>query len=441
MTHPLDFDALKGILHRQTAQLPDHRKEGPNTRYAIQEAALGAFGIFFTQSPSFLEYQRRLQHTQGHNNAHTLLGVEQIPCDNQVRTLLDPIAPSALDAVFVEVFESLEQHRMLTHFRVLGDQLLVALDGTTYFSSKAIHCPNCLTRQLSNGQTLYYHTAITPVIVCPGQSQVLALPPEYIMPQDGQAKQDCERAAGKRWLKKHAEPIAPHGVTFLGDDLYSNQPFCELVIQHRCHFIFTCKPDSHPTFYERVAFWQATDAMAVRETRRWNGRFTEVTLVHYLNDVLLRRGDDALSVNWFEIAVANARTGEQLYHNSCITNHRLTADNVVAVAQASRGRWKIENENNNVLKTKGYHLEHNFGHGKQYLSAFLLSLNLLAFLFHTVLEWSDEKYALLRHMLARRQTFFHDIQALMRYMVFDSWDHLMDFMLQGLKLQPRVDSG
>ena len=42
--------------------------------------------------------------------------------------------------------------------------------------------------------------------------------------------------------------------------------------------------------------------------------------------------------------------------------------------------------NSNVLKTKGDHLEHNFGHGKQYLSAFLLSLNLLAFLFHTGLE-------------------------------------------------------
>ena len=175
MTTPLGFDALKDILHRRTAQLPDHRQEGPNTRYAIQDAALGAFGIFFTQSPSFLEYQRRLQHTKGHSNAQTLLGVEQIPCDNQVRILLDPIAPSHLDAVFMEVFEGLEQHHLLAPWRVLGDQLLVALDGTNYFSSKAIHCPNCLTRQLSNGQTLYYHAAITPVIVCPGQAQVIAL--------------------------------------------------------------------------------------------------------------------------------------------------------------------------------------------------------------------------------------------------------------------------
>ena len=237
MTTPLGFDVLKDILHRRTAQLPDHRQEGPNTRYAIQDAALGAFGIFFTQSPSFLEYQRRLQHTKGHNNAQTLLGVEQIPCDNQVRILLDPIAPSHLDAVFVEVFEGLEQHRMLANFRCLGDQLLVALDGTNYFSSKAIHCHNCLTRQLTNGQTLYYHAAITPVIVCPGRSQVIALPPEYIMPQDGHAKQDCERAAGKRWLSKHAAQVASRGATLLGDDLYSNQPFCALVVQHRCNFI------------------------------------------------------------------------------------------------------------------------------------------------------------------------------------------------------------
>lgn len=440
MTNPLGFDVLQDILHRQIASLPDPRQKGPNTQYAIHDAALGAFGIFFTQSPSFLEYQRRLHHPKGCNNAQTLLGVKQIPCDNQVRTLLDPIAPRHLDAVFVAVFEGLEQHRMLAHFRVLGDQLLVALDGTNYFSSKAIHCPHCLTRQLSNGQTLYYHAAITPVIVCPGHAQVIALPPEYIMPQDGHAKQDCERAAGKRWLGTHAAQVASHGVTFLGDDLYSNQPFCALVLQHRCNFILTCKPDSHPKFYERVAFWQANDAMVLHEGRHWNGRFPEVTRVRYLNDVLLRSGDDAMAVNWFDLTVINATTGEQLYYNSCITNHRLTADNVVDVAHAGRGRWKIENENNNVLKTKGYHLEHNFGHGKQYLSAFLLSLNLLAFLFHTVLEWSDAKYALLRQVLARRQTFFHDIQALMRYMVFDHWDHLMDFMIRGLELESPCDT-
>ena len=161
-------------------------------------------------------------------------------------------------------------------------------------------------------------------------------------------------------------------------------------------------------------------------------------MYRFLHDVLLLDGKEALSVNWFEITVVNAQTGEQLYHNSFITNHQVTADNVAEAAQAGRGRWKIENENTKVLKTKGYHVEHNFGHGKQYLSAVMLSLNLLAFLFHTVLEWSDAKYALLRQALARRQTFFDDIRALMRYMVFDSWQHLMAFMIRGLELESRL---
>jgi hypothetical protein len=70
----------------------------------------------------------------------------------------------------------------------------------------------------------------------------------------------------------------------------------------------------------------------------------------------------------------------------------------------------------------------------------MLSLNLLAFLFHTVLEWSAEKYTLLRQVLARRQTFFEDMRALTRYMVFESWHHLMDFMIKGLRLESKLES-
>jgi hypothetical protein len=243
---------------------------------------------------------------------------------------------------------------------------------------------------------------------------VIALPPEYIMPQEGHEKQDGERAAGKRWLTKHAPQVAPQGVTLLGDDLYSNQPLCALALQEGSNFIFVCKPASHAKFYERLAFWQANDGLVQLESRHWNGRYPEVISYRYINKVLLREGDHALEVQWFEITVVNAKTGEQLYHPSFIPHHPVTPETVAEVARAGRGRWKIENDNNNVLKTKGYHVEHNFGHGPQYLAAFLLSLNLLALLFHTVLEWSDDHYALLRRVLARRQTFFEDVRAFTR---------------------------
>lgn len=152
-------------------------------------------------------------------------------------------------------------------------------------------------------------------------------------------------------------------------------------------------------------------------------------------------GKEALSVHGFEITVVNATTGAPLSPKSFLTHHRVTGEHVAAGAPAGRGRWKIANDHNHVLKTKGDHVEHNFGHGQPYLAAVMFRLNLLALLFHTVLEGSDDTYALLRRVLARRQTFFDDIRALTRSLVFDRWDHLIDFMLRGLELHSLLDTG
>ena len=70
--------------------------------------------------------------------------------------------------------------------------------------------------------------------------------------------------------------------------------------------------------------------------------------------------------------------------------------------RARRTRWKSENENNNVLKNYGYHLEHNFGHGQQYLALVLVMLNVLAFLYHTVLDLCDTLYRQVRTELVAR---------------------------------------
>jgi hypothetical protein len=172
--------------------------------------------------------------------------------------------------------------------------------------------------------------------------------------------------------------------------------------------------------------------------RRKKGRLTEVAQYRFVNEGLLQEGPQALAVNGVEIPVINANTGAQLYYNTFITQHHVTAEAVAHVAQAGRGRGKVENAPHNVLKTKGDPLEHNFGHGKQSLSATMLRLHLFAFLFHTVLEWSDQKYTWLRQVLARRHTFFDDIQALTRYMVFPSWHHLMGFMIKGLELESKL---
>ena len=87
-------------------------------------------------------------------------------------------------------------------------------------------------------------------------------------------------------------------------------------------------------------------------------------------------------------------------------------------------------ENNNTLKTKGYHFEHNFGHGKQHLSNLFATMILLAFLVHTTLDWIDAPYRAVRDSLPSRRTVFEHLRALIHYLPFDDWNHLMQFMLK-----------
>ena len=125
-----------------------------------------------------------------------------------------------------------------------------------------------------------------------------------------------------------------------------------------------------------------------------------------------------------------------LYHNSFATSLGLDDRQVPEVVAAGRSRWKIETENNNTLKTKGYHFEHNYGHGQQHLASMLASLIILAFLVHTVLEWIDDQYPLLRRKLPSRQRLFSDIRALTSYLCVESWEALMTFMRQSFEPAP-----
>jgi hypothetical protein len=307
------------------------------------------------------------------------------------------------------------------------------LDGTQYFGSTKIHCEHC-TVQVLNGQPHYSHSLVAPVLVAPGQNQVIALEPEFIMPQDGAEKQDCELRAAQRWLERNLLHFAPGSLTLLGDDLYCHHPFCELLRSHQCHFIFTCKPDSHPALYEELALLTKIEGIRTVTERCWTGRGHEVWQYRYLNHVPLRAEQPTLYVNWCEVTITAETTGEVRYRNAWATDHLLTAQALHRIVTTARTRWKNENENNNVLKNYGYHLEHNFGHGQQYLALILVLLNLLAFLFHTALELCDELYRSVRTELATRKTFFHDIQALTRYWYFESWQALLVFMATQLEL-------
>lgn len=429
----LSYDNLLAELESGISQLEDPRKPSNASRYSVRDIVLGAFGCFFMQNASFLEYQRHLDSRHGRNNAQSLFGLGQIPGVDQIRNVLDQIAASGLFSVFASLYQALEQQGYLRGFETLGGNLLVALDGTNYYSSTKVSCPCCSTKTSRSGQVTYSHQALLPVIVSPAQSAVISLPPAVITPQDGHAKQDCEQAAAKRWIASAPEMFKTQAVTLLGDDLFSRQPMCEAVLADAFNFIFVCLPESHSALYDWIGFQANHGNVKTIEQAQRKGKTDETWQYRYLNDVPLRAQAPVLSVNWCELTVIRSSDRKVLYRNSWVTNHPLTPARVIEVAAAGRCRWRTENENHNVLKTKGYHLEHNFGHGKQHLSAFLLTLNLLAFLFHTVLQLVDERYQQIRQIRGTRKGFFQDILALTNYLWFESWTALLDFMLDESK--------
>lgn len=432
-----NFDSLVKKLHQLIESFPDPRT-GKNLSKSMKDAALGAFSIFFTQSPSFLSYQKSMQETEGKNNAATLFGINDILSDNHIRHLLDEVHPSYIFPLFNFILDGLNDCGILDELRSFNNNLLIALDGATYYSSDSIHCDNCSQTNHKNGSIIYSHSAVLAAIIKPGSNKALSLIPEYITPQDGHEKQDCEIAAAKRWLKAYGpslKQLGP-GVTITGDDIYCHQPLCEIMLDKdlALDFILVCKEESHKTLYEYVEFLK--DDIQTVEVKRWKGKRLFSDTYSFLNGVPLRDGKDALEINWCQIITKDeSGKGKIVYKNAFATNFEISEKNVAQIVADGRARWKIENENNNVLKTKGYHLEHNFGHGKKNLSALLMTFNLLAFLFHTVLDFMDEKYKLIRKTLPTRKTFFQDIRALTRYICFDSWNQLMIFMLRGLKLK------
>jgi hypothetical protein len=432
--YALTLDGITKQMRGIFETFVDPRK-GKNTSYTMVDAALSAFSVFFTQSPSFLGYQRSLEQAHGGNNARTLFGVHEIPSDNQIRTLLDSTPPATLKPVYAFLFDALEQAGVVDSFRSVGGTLLLALDGTEHFSSQAIQCECCLSRRHANGQTTYFHSALTPVLVKPGMDKVIALAPEFTAPQDGAAKQDCELAAAKRWLAAHGAELAWLKTTVLGDDLYCHEPFCRELLALALGFILVCKPASHPIVYEWLEHLERNGAVGTAVRMRWTGKRRETDTYRYAQAIPLRDADDALEVNWCEL-VTTDDGGKVLYRNAFATSLALDDGNVAEVVEAGRGRWKIENENNNTLKTKGYHFEHNFGHGRKHLSSLLASLIILAFLTHTVLEWMDGKYQLLRKKLPSRKRLFNDIRTLTSYLCFQTWEALMDFILKSFEPSP-----
>lgn len=359
---------LLSMLTAELDDLPDERKPSNNSKYTVEEALLSAISAFFMQSRSFLAHQRLMKSQKGRDNAASLFGIERIPCDNQIRNLLDLVPASTVFGVFRSVYDGLSKTGHIQPYQCFDGELLLTLDGTEYFSSKKIHCSHCCHRTHKNGSTTYYHAAVTPVLVAPGRPQVISLEPEFITPQDGYDKQDCENAAAKRWIAAHPLNREDPPVTLLGDDLYCNQPICETALDYGYHFIFVCKPTSHRELYDWVDYLDRIGEMRTLTQFEIRGKKRLSYQYRFVNKIPLRATQPTMEVNWCEVTITD-------------TSNQKTFLDLVQIT-----------------------------------------------------------YQQVRSMLVTRQTFFNDLRALTRYLWFESWQTLFEFMLSEGKTAEGINS-
>src|SRR5450631_21637 len=401
------------------ATFPDPRK-GRSGNIAMADFGLAAFALFFMQSASFLSFQRTLENGQGRSNCQTLFGIAKIPSDNYIRDMLDLADPALLQPCFERVEHLLAEPPLRQAFGRLGGRTLIAWDGTEYFCSQKLGCPHCLTRQRANGRIENYHTLLAATAVAPDHAKAVPLFPDFIAPQDGAEKQDCERNAVKRWHDRHGERLRPLRPVYLGDDLFACQPVAAMLRAEGDDFIFTAKPSSHKALYDFI------DGVEFErlEAKSRRGKTFDTLRYRWIEGVPLNGGKDAMLVNWIGFVLADAG-GKVKYSTAFVTSLPVTKENVAEIVACGRARWKIENESFNVLKNHGYELEHSFGHGEKHLAMTLATLNLLAFAWHSVFDHLEPPWKAAREAVVKRTTFFTEMLFLTKLAVFPSFEVLL----------------
>ena len=301
-----------------------------------------------------LEARRRLRFDLGsaagvgNLNLIAETSIEEVPHPDTLVYYLKGLCPEELSAVRTGMVRGLVRSRALEGDRLLGCYYTIAIDGTGHLSFDSLHCPHCLTQELSNGNTRYYHPVLEAKLVCEN-GLALSVATEFIQNTDGSNKQDCELAAFYRLLPKLREEFPMLPICLLLDGVYLNQHAMRLARTLRLHWIITFKEGSLPTAY---AEFHALHALTSGQTLE---REQAPRRQHYRWLSGLRHEDQTF--NAFECVETNAQSHTTTF--LWATDLPVKRSNVVELSQrGGRCRWKIENQGFNTQKNQGYNLEH-----------------------------------------------------------------------------------
>jgi len=382
---------------------------------------MSGIAVFGLKCASLLQFDQHRQDPIIAHNLQTLYGVKQIPCDTQMREIIDGVQTRYLRPAFKVVFSQLQRGKGLEAYAYVNGHYLLSVDGTGFFSSQTLHCEQCCEKKKRNGQITYYHQLLGAAIVHPDKREVIPLAPEPITLQDGQTKNDCERNAAKRLLPdvRREHPHLP--LIVVEDALSANAPHIEMLKKLDMRFILGVKPGDHKALFEEVQA-RALDHQEFVDESNVTHRFV------YTNHIALNQQHPNCLVNFLEYWQI---TPEKTLHFTWITDLLLTKDNVFDIQKGGRARWKIENETFNTLKNQGYNLEHNFGHGQQYLANNFAVLMMLTFLIDQVQQICCPLFQQALEKQERKLYLWNSMRAFFRCFYISCWEQFFAALIKG----------
>lgn len=219
--------------------------------------------------------------------------------------------------------------------------------------------------------------------------------------------------AAKR-LIEHFRREHPHlKVIVVEDGLSSNAPHIKHLEDHKLKYILGAKPTDHKFLFERLVSSEKSEYYEMKDEK---GAFHQF---HFLNNTALNKSHPDVMVNVLEYRQTTEQ-GKEL-NMSWVTNIRITKKNAYQIMRGGRARWKIENETFNTLKNLGYNFEHNYGHGKKYLSSNLCLLMMLAFLIDQIMEMACSYYKDAKEKAGTYRTLWEKMRTLFESVFFSSW--------------------
>ena len=423
----LSIDALFARLHSAFKKIPDPRTGDVNISMA--DVLMSGFAMFSLKDPSLLAFDKRRCND---HNLKSIYNIQNIPCDTQMRTILDDVDPEALRPMFRDVFRQLQRGKVLEPMAFFKGCYLLSLDGTGYFLSEKIHSNSCLEKvNRKTGEITYYQQILGAAIVHPNFKEVIPLAPEPIIKQDGQTKNDCERNAAKRFIEKLRKDHPRLHLVLVEDSLSSNAPHIQELQKNDLHYILGAKRGDHSFLFDYVDAAEK-NGKTIQFEYTSKERPDIVHRFRFINQVPLNESNKDLLVNFLEYwEIAPNKT----QHFSWVTDFTLRKENVYQIMRGGRARWRIENETFNTLKNQGYNLEHNYGLGKKNLSMVFAMLMMLAFLVDQTQQLCSALFRAAWRKLGSKRALWENMRSLFKDFELDSMEMIYKALFYGIKLQ------